>query len=67
MKMINKLGKIGIAIVMAIILMGMGAKVGYNACSKEYKNKMMEYFRNEYADKQSRDFMNNPDIQKLFK
>lgn len=67
MKMINKLGKIGIAIVIAIILMGMGAKVGYDICSKEYKNKMMEYFRNEYADKQSRDFMNNPDIQKLFK
>lgn len=67
MKMINKLGKIGIAIVIAIILMGMGAKVGYDTCSKEYKNKMMEYFRNEYADKQSRDFMNNPDIQKLFK
>lgn len=67
MKAFNKLGVIGLIIAVATVLMGVGAKIGHDVCSKDYKNKMMEYFRNEYADKPTRDFMNNPDIQALFK
>lgn len=67
MKYVNKTIKLLLIVILCAILFAIGANAGYNVCSRDYKNRLSEYFRNEYADKETRDYMNNPDIQALFK
>lgn len=55
---------IGIIIIVFASLISF--KAGYTYKKNDYRNKLTHYFRTEYENKASRDYMNNPEIQKLF-